>query len=127
MKAKILSLLFFNVSLAILQGCATLLGPKLHPLSASSDPVGADVYVNGFNMGLTPIQLNLSADKSYVIEFKKVGYHSVTRVVNTRVGAGWVVLDVVAGLVPVIIDAATGAWNKLDQQAVNAVLEKQLN
>lgn len=126
MKRKNLFLIFLIVPLVIFQGCATLFGPKLHPLSTSSDPVGADVYINGFNMGTTPIQLNLSADKSYTIEFKKEGYRSVTRIVNTRVGAGWVVLDVVAGLLPVIIDAATGAWNKLDQEAVNAVLEKQL-
>jgi len=113
------------VSLTIIQGCATLFGPKLHPLSTSSDPVGADVYLNGFKMGATPLQLNLSADKSYTIEFKKEGYQTVTRVVNTKVGAGWVVLDVLGGLIPVIVDAATGAWNKLDQDAVNAVLEKQ--
>jgi glycerol-3-phosphate acyltransferase PlsY len=49
----------------------------------------------------------------------------VTRVVNTKVGAGWVVLDVLGGLIPVIVDAATGDWKKLDQDAVNAVLEKQ--
>lgn len=40
-------------------------------------------------------------------------------------GAGWIVLDVLAGLVPIIVDAATGAWYGLDQDNVNAVLEKQ--
>ena len=53
------------------------------------------------------------------------GYESITRVVNTKVGAGWIVLDVLGGLIPVVIDAATGNWNKLDQDAVNAVLEEQ--
>jgi len=125
MKRKIICFVSLIVTLTIFQGCATLFGPKLHPLSTSSDPAGADVYVNGFKMGVTPIQLNLKADKSYTIEFKKEGYQSVTRVVNTKVGAGWVVLDVLGGLIPVIIDAATGAWNKLDQDAVNAVLENQ--
>jgi hypothetical protein len=32
---------------------------------------------------------------------------------------------VLAGLVGVIVDAATGAWYSLDQKNVNAVLEKQ--
>jgi hypothetical protein len=41
------------------------------------------------------------------------------------VGAGWVVLDVLAGLVGIIVDAATGAWYELDQDAVNAILEEQ--
>lgn len=76
-------------------------------------------------MGTTPVQLSLKADKSYTIEFRKEGYESVTRVVNTKVGAGWIVLDVLGGLIPVIIDAATGAWNQLDQDAVNAALIEQ--
>ena len=106
-------------------GCATLFEPKLHPLAVSSNPSSAEVYVNGFKMGSTPVELNLKADKSYMIEFRKEGYESVTRVVNTKVGAGWIVLDVLGGLIPVIIDAATGAWNKLDQDAVNAALVEQ--
>jgi len=34
-------------------------------------------------------------------------------------------LDVLSGFIPVIIDATTGAWNKLDQVAVNAALIEQ--
>ncbi|MGC9093737.1 MAG: hypothetical protein ACP5JH_10890 [Bacteroidota bacterium] len=33
-------------------------------------------------------------------------------------------LDILGGLIPVIIDAATGAWYYLDQTSINAVLEK---
>jgi len=34
------------------------------------------------------------------------------------------VLDILGGLIPIVIDAATGDWNKLDQDSVNAALEK---
>lgn len=105
--------------------CATLFGKKSHALAIGSEPHGAEVYVNGFKMGITPVELNLKADKSYTIEFRKEGYQTVSRVVNTKVGAGWIVLDVLGGVIPVIVDAATGNWNKLDQDAVNAVLEEQ--
>ena len=44
--------------------------------------------------------------------------------ITNHVGAGWIVLDVLCGLVPVIIDAATGAWCDLDQKNIKAVLEK---
>lgn len=118
----ILSLIVLGTTLT---GCATLFGKKSHALSVSSDPKGADVYVNGFKMGTTPVELSLKADKSYTIEYRKEGYESVTRVVNTKVGAGWIILDVLGGLIPVVVDAATGNWNKLDQDAVNAVLEEQ--
>lgn len=124
-KATILSLSLIVVTSIGLSSCATLFGKKTHALAVGSDPSGADVYVNGFKMGTTPVELNLKADKSYTIEYRKEGYQSITRVVNTKVGAGWIVLDVLGGLIPVIVDAATGNWNKLDQDAVNAVLEEQ--
>ena len=116
-----LTLLLFTA----LTGCATLLGPTTHPLAITSEPHGAEVYVNGFKMGNTPVELSLKADKSYTIEFRKPGYETVTRIVNTKVGAGWVILDVICGLVPVIIDAATGSWNAFDQDVVNAALIEQ--
>ena len=75
-------------------------------------------------MGVTPVELNLKADKSYTIEYRKEGYQSVTRVVNSKVGAGWIILDVLGGLIPIIVDAATGNWSKLDQDSINAALEK---
>ena len=125
MKKSILPLIMVFVCAILFSGCATILGKHTHPLAVSSSPDNADVYVNGFKMGTTPIELNLKADKSYTIEFRKEGYRTVTRVVNTKVGAGWIVLDVVCGLVPVIIDAATGNWNQLDQDVVNASLIEQ--
>jgi hypothetical protein len=114
------------IAFGIINGCATLFAPSTYPLAISSDPREADVYVNGFKMGVTPVELSLKPDKSYSIEFRKEGFQTITRVVNTKVGAGWVVLDVLGGIIPVLIDASTGAWHQLDQDAVNAALEKQI-
>ena len=119
---SITSILTFTI---LCTGCATLFAPKTHPLAISSEPRGAEVYVNGFKMGTTPVELSLKADKSYTIEYRKEGYESVSRIVNTKVGAGWIVLDVLGGFIPVIIDAATGAWKELDQDVVNAALIEQ--
>jgi len=124
---------FSKVAIAILAvgllvsstGCATILARKLHKLPVTSEPEGAEVYVNGMRMGRTPITLELKADKSYAIEYRMPGHENITRLVNTKVGAGWLILDVLTGLVPVIVDASTGAWNQLDQKSVNVVLAKQ--
>ena len=107
---------------SVFSGCATLFAPKTHPLAVNSDPYGAEVFVNGLRMGVTPLQLSLKADKSYTIEFRKEGYETITSIVNTKVGVGWVVLDVLGGFIPVIIDAATGSWNKLDKDNVHVFL-----
>jgi len=105
--------------------CATLFKGSTDGVNFSSDPHGAKVYVNGDLLGTTPFELELKSNKTYTIEFKKDGYETRTVLLNSSVGGGWIVLDILGGLFPVIIDAATGNWYSLDQDHVNAVLEQQ--
>jgi len=124
-KYSIVFVVLFGCSALLIAGCATLFGSQKQRVFTSSDPKGADVYVNGTRMGTTPITLDLKANLDYMVEFKKEGYKTIGQKINTKVGAGWVILDVLGGVVPVIIDAATGNWKKLDQDNLNAVLEKE--
>lgn len=112
------------VSVLVLSGCATLFKGTSETVSLGSEPP-AEVYVNGTYRGDTPVKLDLKSDKEYDIEFRKEGFESKTVHISNSVGAGWIVLDVLGGLVPVIVDAATGAWYQLDQKMVNATLKKQ--
>ncbi|GMU86657.1 MAG: hypothetical protein AMXMBFR48_18990 [Ignavibacteriales bacterium] len=104
-------------------GCAAIFKSSLEPVSFASEPVGADVYIDGQKLGTTPFQLALKPSKTYTIEFKKEGYTSRTVILNNKVGAGWVVLDILGGLLPVVIDAATGAWYTFEQDQVKSYLE----
>lgn len=113
------SFVFFTMS------CATLFKGTSEEVRFGSDPQRAEVWVNGERMGETPLTLKLESKKTYTIEFRKEGYRTETRRITNRIGAGWIILDVLAGLVPVIIDAATGAWYSLDQKNVDAVLIRQ--
>ena len=125
MNVSFLNKLILFLCISTFFGCATLFAPITSPLSLNSEPNQSDVYVNGYKMGSTPLKLELKADKSYTIEFRKKGYESVIRVINTKIGSGYILLDILGGIIPLIIDASTGAWNKLDQDAVNAVLIEQ--
>ena len=122
MKTKIIA-----VFLACLyfSSCALIFKGTKEELNFGSDPQRAEVYVNGVRMGETPLTLKLVTKNTYTIEFRKEGYLPKTVQINNSVGAGWIVLDILAGLVPVVIDAATGAWYSLDQKNINAILEKQ--
>ena len=120
--------LFFSlIAVAVLtfSSCATIFKGSTDEVKFSSDPVGAKVYVNGDMLGITPFPIELKSNKTYTIEFKKEGYETKTVLLNNSVGAGWVVLDVLGGLIPIVIDAATGNWYGLDQDHVNAILETQ--
>lgn len=118
--------IFLIISFFLLSSsCATLFKGTSQEVSFNSDPQKAEVWVNGNKMGETPLALKLECKKTYTIEFKKEGYETKSYNITNHVGAGWIILDVLAGLVGVVVDAATGAWYSLDQKNVNAILEKQ--
>jgi hypothetical protein len=110
-----------------LTSCALIFKGTKQEVNFGSDPQRADVYVNGAKLGETPFAIELVTKNTYTIEFRKEGYESKTVLINNKIGAGWVILDILLGLVPVVVDAATGAWYSLDQKNVNAILEKQQN
>lgn len=107
----------------LFMSCATLFHGSTDTVSFASSPTGAQVYVNGMQMGTTPVQLSLKSSKTYTIEFRLDGYMSRTVILNSSIMAGFLILDVLFGVIPVIVDAATGNWLSLDQSVVNAPLQ----
>lgn len=105
-------------------GCAALFTSGRGKVSASSNPSGAEVWVNGEKMGQTPVTLRLKTKGEYTVTIKKEGYKEQVFRVTNKVGVGWVVLDILAGLLPVIVDAATGSWYVFNEESFNAELEK---
>ncbi len=75
-------------------------------------------------MGETPFKTKLSVRDEYTIEFKKEGYETKTFFLDNKLGGGWLVLDILAGFIPIIIDAVTGDWYELETDNVNVLLEK---
>lgn len=113
------------LSMLLLSGCATLIKGAKQNVDMNSSPVKAQVYIDGKLMGETPLQLKLSVKNDYVVEFRAEGYKTHVCHINNKIGAGWIVLDVITGLAPVVVDAVTGAWSKLDQKKIDAVLIAQ--
>jgi len=122
MKTKIIAL---GLAILYLSSCATIFKGTTEEVNVNSDPQRAQIFIDGKLMGETPITLKMESKKTYLIEFKKEGYKTKTFNLTNHVGAGWIILDVLAGLIPVVVDAATGAWYHLDQKNVNMILEKQ--
>lgn len=105
----------FLVGLCIaLTGCATILQGPAQLVSVSSEPAGADIRVNSTPYGQTPSVIPLSRKDVHMIEFSKAGYRSQLILAPGRVGAGWIVLDVLSGLLPLAVDAGTGRWRSFD-------------
>jgi hypothetical protein len=122
---KLLSTFLIASLFLLTSSCATIFKGNSSKINFNSNPQGAQIYVNGNYMGDTPILLKLESKQAYNIEFRKEGYKTKAFNITNHVGVGWIVLDVIFGLVPVVVDAATGSWYELDQKIVNALLEKQ--
>jgi len=122
MKTKLF--IFLIATTFLLSNCATLFGPKSHSISANSNPIGAEVIVDGVSMGVTPVKLELDPQKSYTIEYRKNGYRPITKVVKGKVGTKWIILDVLGGFIPAVVDAVTGKWYEFEDEIINTNLEK---
>lgn len=105
-------------------GCGALFNSGPQPVTFTSNPPGAAVWVDNVPRGQTPVMLSLSKNDNHTILFKMDGYQEFGATINKKVSAGYVVLDILGGLFPVIIDAATGSWYKLDANSIHGPLAK---
>lgn len=106
---------------ATLAGCGTIMTPSQALVTFTSDPPGADVLVDGMPVGRTPVQTFVSNRRDHVVTLQHDSGEATTCVLYSSLGAGWLVLDILLGLVPVIVDAATSGWNELEQHGCHAV------
>jgi hypothetical protein len=111
-----------KISLALiicfsLTSCATIFKGTKEEVRFESKPGSAEIWIDGVKFGNSPVVVTLESKKTYTIEFHLNGKTKTVRLTN-HMNAGYLILDILCGLVPVIVDAATGAWFKLDSNNV---------
>lgn len=105
-----------------LSACGALFNGGPANVAVNSNPAGAEVWVDGANRGITPMTLSLSKNQNHIITLRRPGYQDATAMVNRKLSTGYLILDILGGLLPVIVDAATGSWYVLDTNNVNVNL-----
>lgn len=121
---KKVCLYFIILIFFIYTGCATIFSGSKQEIQFNSTPQGATIIINGAEEGTTPAKVFLKKGKEYIIEFVKDGYKKKTLRLSYSLGIGWLVLDIVTGIVGVIVDAATSNWYIFDFDYYNAILEQ---
>lgn len=118
--ARVLAALLCMVYLS---GCS-LFGSSSQNFSVSSDPMGATVRINGQQVGVTPIQYQVSRRGDLLVEVEKTGYKSQFRQTSRKLSSLGIT-DVIGGaffLLPLIGLVAPGAWEQ-DPAAMGFSLE----
>jgi hypothetical protein len=111
-------------TLLLASGCATVLRGDHSAVDVTSQPDCAAVYVNGVPSGYTPTTLQLKSKSNYTVEVRAPGHRSAAAATTSSLGGGWLVLDIVTGILPAIVDAATGAWYHQDPGRLHLVLKE---
>jgi hypothetical protein len=89
--------------LACSTACATFAHGTRQEVALSSDPLGARVTMGGQFVGTTPAVVNLRRrDANIVLLFEKEGFHP-EEVRLKRSISGWVAVDVLVGVNPMMI------------------------
>jgi len=101
-----------------LSSCALLFKDKSQKnIPVQSSPEGAEVTVNGRSFGTTPTSIKLDDGENYNVVFTLNG-ETQTYSLRSEIGTIWIILDILGGGVPLIIDAATGEWLELPEDEI---------
>lgn len=122
-------LLMFVALIALItstSSCALIFKGDSQGVFINSNPQGAQILVDGNVLGTTPAKISLRTNRSYNITIRLTGRKDQNIVLNNHVGTLWIVLDILGGLFPIVIDAATGAWYEFDNTQLNVDLTPTL-
>lgn len=96
----------------IASGCGALFNEKERPVYVDSNPRGALVEVRGEQVGRTPLEVTLQTHETHLVTVTHGG-RTETCLLEARIEPVWLILDILALGLPIIIDAATGYWNDI--------------
>lgn len=81
--------MLFRLSILVLimvsSGCATIIDGSSQPVNFNSSPNGARIYVNGMEVGTTPLSMLMKRSKTTMILAKKNGYEDQSLLLQTKV------------------------------------------
>jgi len=126
MKSKLIALAIG--SCLLMQSCATVFsGSNANVRVPKGTPVNAKIYVDGKYAADAPETLKIpkSALRNGVEITAKADGKEQTTKINRKVQVGWLVLDIVTGLVWLGVDFLTGDIYKASPDRVEYNLEKQ--
>lgn len=107
----------------LLSACATIMsGGGKQGVDFTSTPSGATVMVDNRNVGVTPVEAELSRKDRHLVRIDMAGYQPFEMQLERKVN-NWVWGNIIFGGIPgLAVDAITGALYKLSPDPVHAAL-----
>jgi len=104
--------MLFRLSILVLamvaSGCATIIDGSSQPVTFNSSPNGARIYVNGMELGTTPLTMAMKRSKTTMLLAKKNGYEDQQLVLQTKINS-WFWGNILLGVGSSTTDYASDA------------------
>lgn len=108
-----------------LTSCATIVNGTHQTVSISTEPCGATVKLDCFDVGTTPTCIGMERSKNHFVTIELPGYRSETIKFDRRV-SGWVFGNILlGGFFGLAIDAVSGSMYKLTPEQVNIAMTSE--
>ncbi len=111
--------LAFVVALFTLGSCAAVFAKDTRNVVVTSNPPGADIYLNGVPFGVTPQRIPVDNHTQLSVAIRKAGFHGGGCLVNTKIRPAWIIGDLLfiwAFAIPLIVDLVTDSWSTLESE-----------
>ncbi len=114
MKRKVKASLLIG-SVIMFSSCATFLRKdKVQTITFDPEQENTMVFVNNEFIGESPVEIKADPTKTYEVTYVKKSYVTETFALKNGVLGKWLIADLaclpLTAVVPVIVDASTGAW-----------------
>lgn len=102
----------------LVNGCATMVHGVQKPVFFSTDPPGADVFVDGLFIGRSPLTAPIKHRKDKIVEARLPGYQPAMGRLTTSFSG----YSLFLGLGSIVVDGITGAIMPVDQSSLHLAL-----
>lgn len=107
-------------ALLLTTSCASIFTGAKRNVLFESEPSGATVFVNGFEKGKTPVQINVKADDR--VDFRLDSYRERVVVMDSKFNLVSILNGI--SIIGWGVDALTGSLKRVDTKYVKITLEK---
>ncbi|MDH5232303.1 MAG: PEGA domain-containing protein [Gammaproteobacteria bacterium] len=105
-------------SLVMFSGCASIVIGKQQDVSINSNVQGADIIVNGMNIGQTPYNGPIQRSSATTVTLKKSGYVEKTVQLDTSIEPMFWGNIIIGGVFGSTTDSATGSMYKYNPATI---------
>ncbi len=112
----------------MLSSCATIMRKdKVQTVDFAPQQENTMVFVNGIYKGMSPVSMEVSPTEEYEVTYLKRSYLSENFTLKKGIIPKWMIADLaclpVTAVVPVIVDASTGAWKGIKTNSMPSSLK----